>query len=88
MMASSDNSTIAAKDLSRCSLSRRAISAALRSVMSTINEKHHRPVVGFNGTQSDLDRELASVFPSAKKIAPDPHRSRLRIGEYDSRKPG
>ena len=42
--------------------------------------KHHRPVVGFDGIQSDLDRELASVFPSAKKIAPDPHRSWLRIG--------
>ena len=51
--------------------------------------KNHGPIVGFDRVQSDLDRELASVFPQGVKIAPDPHRPRLRIGEETTaRKPG
>src|SRR5260370_29567231 len=46
--------------------------------------RHERSLFGFERTQTDLDRKLASVLAIAVEFEPRPHRSNLRVGEKPS----
>ena len=43
--------------------------------------QHHRPLVGLDRIEPDLDRELAAVLAQPEKVAPGAHRPRPGIGE-------
>ena len=43
--------------------------------------QHEGPLVGLDGVEADLDRDLGSVLAQAEEVTPDAHRSGLGIAE-------
>jgi hypothetical protein len=43
--------------------------------------QHHRPLVGLDRIEADLDREFAAVLAQTEEVAAGVHRSRARIAE-------
>ena len=88
MIASSEDSTIAASERDRCSLSRSEDFGCLSLGNIDYRREHHRSFICVDRVQTDLDRELAAVLLATVEIAPRAHRSRQRISEKCRAKSG